>query len=347
MRRHDIDWLRVIAIGLLLVYHITIVFQPWGRFIRFISNEEPIEAIYPAMALLSIWRIPLLFFVSGMGVYFAAQKRNWKQLLAERSKRILVPLLFGIFFIVPIHVYLFKSFYGLSTAYEPGFGHLWFLYNIIFYFLCFIGLAIYFPDEPDNKFLNSFRWVLNKPGGLYVFIIPFIAIAEIFNPQFFSVWYEGFHAFFYGLYAFFLGLCFVAVGNILWDNVSRMRFVSLGIAVSLYLIRYLINEFDSPHYLTAVESICWIFASLGFGYKYLNRPGKTLSYLSAAAYPVYIIHMAFQYLACYYIIPLDISAWLKLVLVILFTFAGSFVVYELLIRRVKYISPLFGLKYNV
>ena len=28
-RRYDIDWLRVIAIGLLLIYHIAIAFQPW------------------------------------------------------------------------------------------------------------------------------------------------------------------------------------------------------------------------------------------------------------------------------------------------------------------------------
>jgi len=28
-RRYDIDWLRVIAIGLLLIYHIAIGFHPW------------------------------------------------------------------------------------------------------------------------------------------------------------------------------------------------------------------------------------------------------------------------------------------------------------------------------
>ena len=42
-RRYDIDWLRVIAIGLLLVYHIGIGFQPWGVFIKFIQNDQPLE----------------------------------------------------------------------------------------------------------------------------------------------------------------------------------------------------------------------------------------------------------------------------------------------------------------
>jgi glucan biosynthesis protein C len=345
-RRYDIDWLRVIAIGMLLVYHIAIVFQPWGRFILFISNEESIDSIWPVMAMMNIWRIPLLFFVSGMGVFFAARKRNWKQLLGERAKRILIPLLFGIFFIVPIHIYLFQSFYSLETSYEPGFGHLWFLYNIIFYFLCFIGLAIYFPDNPNNSFLNSFRWILNKPGGLYVFIVPFIVIAELFNPQFFSIWYEGLHAFFYCMYAFFLGLSFVAVGDVFWQKVSQLRSVSLIIAVALYLIRYQYFDFNSPHFLTAIESITWIFTAFGFGYKYLNRSSKKITYLSSAAYPIYIIHMAFQYLACYWILPLEISAWLKLILIILTTYACCFLIYEFLIRRVKYVRPLFGLKLN-
>ncbi len=96
-RRYDIDWLRVIAIGLLLIYHIGIGFQPFGVLIQFIQSNEPLEALWVPMSMLNIWRIPLLFFVSGMGVCFAIRKRNWKQLLLERGRRILVPFLFGMF----------------------------------------------------------------------------------------------------------------------------------------------------------------------------------------------------------------------------------------------------------
>ena len=42
-RIYDIDWLRVIAIGLLLIYHIAIIFQPWALFIGFIKSEESVE----------------------------------------------------------------------------------------------------------------------------------------------------------------------------------------------------------------------------------------------------------------------------------------------------------------
>ena len=80
-RRYDIDWLRVISISFLLIYHIVLMYQPWGFYIGFIQNPETNESIWIPMALLNVWRIPLLFFVSGMGVCFALRKRDWKELL--------------------------------------------------------------------------------------------------------------------------------------------------------------------------------------------------------------------------------------------------------------------------
>src|SRR5450432_3316502 len=96
-RRYDIDWVRVIAIGLLVIYHTAIGFQPWGMMIGFITTEKPWVSLWTPMAMLNVWRIPLLFYVSGMGVYFAIQNRNWRQLLLERTSRIFVPFVFGIF----------------------------------------------------------------------------------------------------------------------------------------------------------------------------------------------------------------------------------------------------------
>lgn len=73
-RRHDIDWLRVIAIGLLLIYHIAIIFQPWAMFVGFIRSTESLEKLWTPMTMLNVWRIPFLFYVSGMGFYFAMKK---------------------------------------------------------------------------------------------------------------------------------------------------------------------------------------------------------------------------------------------------------------------------------
>jgi glucan biosynthesis protein C len=92
-----------------------------------------------------------------------------------------------------------------------------------------------------------------------------------------------------------------------------------------------------------MESCAWIFTVFGLARRYLNRPGPALSYLSQAAYPVYILHMIFLYLGSYLLFPMNISAWLKFILVVAFTFTGCFTTYEL-IQRVRVLRPLFGLK---
>lgn len=343
-RRYDIDWLRVIAIALLLIYHMAIVFQPWGIYIGFIQSLETSEAIWIPMALINVWRIPLLFLVSGMGMCFALRRRNWKQLLSDRALRILLPLIFGSFFIVPIHVLLFQKYYNQTIEYSPSMGHLWFLANICIYVLQCLGFA--FLDKNYNyKLFNFFRALLKRPYFIYLFIIPFVLEAELINPGIFSLYVGTGHGFILGMLAFFFGFIFVAIGESFWNAVVKMRTTSLIIAVVLYLIRLFYFDLSSPNYLSSMESMSWIFAVLGFGNKYLNKPSKLLTYLSQAVYPVYILHMIFLYLGAYLILPLSMPLEINIVLVILFTFAGCFITFEI-IRRIGFLRPLFGLKWN-
>ncbi|MFC2134565.1 acyltransferase family protein [Bacteroidota bacterium] len=342
-RRYDIDWLRVIAIAMLLIYHVVIVFQPWGIYIGFIQSMETSDAIWIPMAMLNVWRIPLLFFVSGMGVCFALRRRDWKQLLADRARRILLPLIFGSFFIVPIHIFLYQNYYEQDIVYSPSVGHLWFLLNICIYVLQIIGFA--FLDKNYNyKFFNVVRNLLKQPYFIYLFFIPFIIEVELINPEYFSVYIDGPHGFLLGIIAFFFGFYFVAIGDVFWNAVEKTKITSLSIAVILYLVRLFFFELNGPHFLTSIESMSWIFAILGFGYKYLNKPSKILNYLSQAVYPIYIIHMIFLYWASYVILPLGLSMGVNLILIILFTFTGCYVTYELLIKRIGFLRPLFGLK---
>jgi len=319
------------------------VFQPWGFYIGFIQSVETSEAIWIPMALLNVWRIPLLFFVSGMGVCFSLRRRDWKQLLFDRARRILLPLIFGSFFIVPIHVFLFQKYYEQEIVYSPNMGHLWFLLNICIYVTQVIGFA-FLDKNYDYKFFNFLRGLLKRPYFIYLFLIPFILEAELINPEYFSLYVGTGHGFILGMLAFFFGFLFIAIGDAFWNAVEKLKTTSLIIAFSLYLIRLFYFELNAPNFLTSIESMNWIFALLGFGYKYLNKPGKILSYLSQAAYPIYIIHMIFLYLASFIFLPLNLPLELNLILIILLTFIGCFITYDLIIRRIGFLRPLFGLK---
>ena len=345
-RRYDIDWLRVITIGLLLIYHIAIGFQPWGVFIQFIQNETTLEWLWVPMSMLNIWRIPLLFFVSGMGVSFAIRKRNWKQLLLERTKRILLPFLFGVLTIVPIHILLWQKYYSQDISYMPNPSHLWFLGNVFIYVLLLLPLFFYLKRNENGAVVRWFKKIFSNPLSLLLVAIPFILEAVLVNPEAFELYAMTTHGFVLGLVAFLIGFCFVISGDSFFKTVLKWRYLFLLIAFLLYIIRIVAFELKAPNYLLAIESCNWIFTLFGFAYKYLNQPSKALSYLSQAAYPIYITHMVFLYLSSFLIFPLEIPSVFKFVLIIAFTSVGCFVFYEFVIKRIRILRPLFGLKRN-
>ncbi len=345
-RRYDIDWLRVIAIGLLLIYHIAIVFQPWALFIGFIKSDESLEALWKPMTMLNVWRIPFLFFVSGMGLYFAMRKRNWKQLLLERTKRILLPFAFGIVAITPLHMYIFQKYYHMPLGYYPHQGHLWFLGNIFVYVLLLLPVFYFLRKHENGKIKRTLSAVMSHPGGPLLISLFFVAEVMLVKPQLFALYAQTWHGFFNGLLAFFFGFLLVYSGKEFWQTVMKWKWLYVAFAVILYGIRYVFFATEAPGYLMAIESNCWIFGVFGFGYTYLNKPSKTLSYLSQAAYPVYILHMFILYAGALFILPLEIPILLKFIGIVAFTGLTCYLMYEFIIRRIGFLRPLFGLKWK-
>lgn len=345
-RRYDIDWLRVLAIGLLLIYHISIIFQPWAMFVGFIKSNEPLEGLWKPMTMLNVWRIPLLFYVSGMGLFFAMRKRNFRQLLTERTQRILIPFIFGILAIAPLHFIIFQKYYHLPLGYYPHAGHLWFLGNIFVYVLLLAPLFLLLLKKEDGRFRNVLSKLMKNPFGPLLISVFFVLEAILVKPQLFQVYAETWHGFFIGLLAFFFGFLAVYSGKEFWQTVSKWKWLYIGLAAILFTIRLLVFNTTSPGYLMAIESNCWIFGVFGLGYQYLNKPGAALTYLSQAAYPVYIIHMFALYAGALIILPLAIPPTAQFILITVFTFTMCFLIYEFIIRRIEFLKPLFGLKWK-
>jgi len=343
-RRYDIDWVRVIAIGLLLIYHIAVGFQPWGMMIGFITNSQPWESLWIPMAMLNVWRIPLLFFVSGIGVYFALQNRNWKELIKERASRLLIPFVFGMLCIVPLHMYLMQLHYGWPTSYSPNPGHLWFLGNLFSYVLVLSPVFFYLKKNQEGKLVLIIRGLFSTPLGLLLVIFAFVIEALLVNPTPYELYAMTRHGFFLGLLAFFFGFCFVLSGTSFWSMLAKWRWLLFLVAAALFTYRLAQFQMRVPSYQIAIESNFWIFSVFAFAHRYLNRPSKILNYLSEAAYPVYIIHMVVLYIGSLLIFSLDITVSLKLFLAVTFTTLGCLLFYELIIRRIAMIRPLFGLK---
>src|SRR5688572_7613958 len=156
-RRHDLDWLRFIAIIILLFFHTGMLFNPWEWHVK---NNELSGSFRYWMLWLHEWRMPLLLFISGAGTYIALGKRTPGQYAGERLKRLLIPLAFGMFVIVPPQIYYehIKEYSGYTDFYKTVFNfvpypegsfswhHLWFVAYLLIYSL----IAI-----PFLKFLRS------------------------------------------------------------------------------------------------------------------------------------------------------------------------------------------------
>ena len=350
-RRYDVDWLRSLALSLLIIYHISIIFQPWAAIIGFSQNEDSLEWLWGLMSMINVWRIPLLFTISGMGVYFAISRRTWRDLLSERTFRIMLPLVFGFFLITPINVLAVQLFFEVEPSYFPNLGHLWFLLNIYIYVILFLPLFFYLKHNPNNIVSNFLREALRRqPLSMYLLAFPLIIAVILINPESYPAFAESLHGYVFGGVCFLYGFLFVSMKGIFWKAVERTRFVSLAIAFSLYLVRLLIfstgeNGIDGFPPLAAFETLIWLLAVFGLGSYYLNRPSRALNYLNQAVYPVYILHMPFLLMLALFILPISMPAVIKLIVLIVATYTLCLLTYEI-IKRIKWIRPLFGMRFS-
>lgn len=124
VRRYDLDWIRVGAFGLLILYHVGMFYVPWDWHVK--SGYE-VEALEPIMQLTNPWRLTLLFLVSGCATRFLAdglrdRGRGAAALAGSRTLRLLPPLLLGMFVIVPPQSYyeVWEALLGLGVADPAG-----------------------------------------------------------------------------------------------------------------------------------------------------------------------------------------------------------------------------------
>src|SRR3546814_13727062 len=94
-RRHlGMDWLRIGAFALLILYHIGMFFVPWGWHVKI---DPTIVWVAIPMYATNGWRLPLLFLVSGYASAALVSKlRGEVSFAMSRSARLLILLAFEI-----------------------------------------------------------------------------------------------------------------------------------------------------------------------------------------------------------------------------------------------------------
>ena len=371
VRRVDLDWVRIGAFALLILYHVGMFYVPWNWHIK---SAQPVAALEPMMLALNPWRLALLFLVSGVATRFMLRKTAPGALLRSRTSRLLTPLIFGMLVIVPPQAWIqiveapgypggFVDFYlnhyfAFGTQFcpkpciiLPTWNHLWFVAYLWAYTMA-LGLVVQLiPAIAD--WIE--RWLAPLLSGLLLLIVPSLLFG-LFRltllPHFpsthalFGDWYN--HALFAGV--FLLGFL-LAHAVSFWDAVERQRWVALILAVACYALWLSLRPLRDgglPVRLGigfAYGFYQWlaIVVVLGFARRWLSRDSAARRYLTDAIFPYYIVHQTAIILIAHVLRGSGVSAEVEAVLIIGGTAASCIATYEI-VRRVSWLRPLFGLK---
>ncbi len=373
-RRFDLDWLRIIAFGILIYFHTAIFFIPGG--IPMIQNRETSEVLQNFVSISHQFRLALLFFISGVGVAFAKKRRSNREFLKERSRKLLIPLVVGILLVVPPMIYAEKlflaEFTGSFIEFYPHFftdgvypagnltwHHFWFI--VYLYLFCLLGMKAFSWLTANNNQKLTQLALRGRGYGIYEFIIPLtiveISLRAIFPgfPDLIHDWANFFHWFL----IFLAGFVFANDEQLL-DNACELRFFSLFGAVAttcgLYLIfggmnleaniddSYIIIKYLSYCVIKITMVWCSILACLGFAARYLRFSNSLLSYINEAVYPLFILHLTIITLLGYWVVEFEIGLWTKYFFITTATIVSIMAFYHFAIRPYNLMRLLFGVK---
>lgn len=361
-RRYDLDWLRVIAILAVYLHHIG---MPFNGDDFHIMNSESSKALDDIMVFFEQFRLPLLFLISGTGTMFAFSKRTWIQFVKERSKRLLIPLFFGVLFIVPPqtyyeHINSFNSYLEVYKNFNFNVNHLWFIENLFIMSMVVIPLIIVLKSSKSDGFMKRLDWLSSKKFGIFLWVLPLIIVTillKMFFPSDSKAITNSSSTFYYG-YFFVSGMVFTASKHI-WEYLKTHRkfnFIAFVISFILFYGYYFLPSTVLSPYLSIASKwslwylVCalvgWTLVTtlLGYGQVWFNKKSRLLQLCNEAIYPFYILHQTVIVVLGYYVIQLNTSVILKLSLLLFTSFPLILILYRLFILPFKLPRLLFGMK---
>jgi len=369
-RRYDLDWLRVLAFALLILFHTGMFFNHWTWHVK---NNVLSRGIEFPMLFLSQWRMALLFMISGAGVYFALGRRSAGAFAWDRTKRLLLPLLVGIFVVVPPQIYVERVYRGQFAGsyldwypsvfqfvpYQDGGGggsfswhHLWYLA----YIFCFslLGLPLWLALRSPRGQRMTARWAEFFKNPLWLLGLPIaghLLLSALDLPEndhgLVGDWSNQVHQF----TLFFTGFV-LCTQPAFWETLARWRRLTpaLGLGLSVGVLLLYANHAWHPggfwalpvELLKISSSWCCLLAIFCYGYRYLNFKNAFLAYATPAVYPFYILHQTITVSVGYFLMPYEWPWGLKFLLLAGATFGGCFLLYHFLIRPFGVMRVLFG-----
>ena len=378
-RRHDLDWVRILAFALLVPYHVGMYYVSWDWHVK---SPELVPALEPLMILSAPWRLALLFLVSGVATAHLLEKRP-QGFLRQRSWRLLPPLLFGMYVVVPPQAY-FELVEKVSGGYHAGYlgfmvdylknndlhcmapgdcvdaptwNHLWFVAYLWLYSAILWAVCRLLPQAWRDKAAGLVRAACSGQGILWWPMLVLVAARVLVYPHAPSshdLVDDAYNHLQYGL-VFAIGYLLASADGV-WEQLRRYRHRMLLLALTSYVLMLAaFLAFESVDAIPPARmSLIWslwgvmewaaIAAILGHARNWNPKDSPLLRYLTLAVFPFYILHQTVIVVLAHALKPLRITPALEGPLLIVATFGVCLLGYEI-IRRIPLLRPLFGLKW--
>lgn len=378
-RLHYLDWLRVLLILGVFLYH---ALHPFDSTIEWhIKNPDQSVVVMVLLILILPWGLPLFFLVAGAGSKFSLRRRSNRQFIRERVFRLGIPFVVGSILLTPVQMYLEAShkavyegsFFGYfprmftdlgeSASFSPltltEWGlHLWFLAFLFLYSVMAVPVFEWFKTKAGRSFISRLGRLADVRGGLLLFVLPLTLVRVAIQPFFPEE--HGWLDFTYSFVFFLMGYVIYSDGRFL-PAIRRDRWLLLGIGVLGMAIGGAMGAVAGDELFEWTEAFVWpwsvvvmfTFAATAWGLAlfvldltrtHLNTPNRFLSYGNQAIMPFYLVHQPVIVVIAFFVVQWDMGILPKMFIVVAGSLVASVTIYEVLIRRVKPVRTLLGVK---
>ncbi len=340
------------AILLLFPFHAA---QIWsgGEYSGFYIWSHTNVLLYAFSTAVYPWYMTLLFAIAGISCKYALQKRTNKEFIIERTRKLLIPFIFGVLVLASVMTYIAEVFFnGYTgsyihqyvlfftkpsdlTGYHGGFSvaHFWFL--LYLFVISLTALPIILLKKMD---LPRFR----------ISSVSYLLLIFLFVPEWLCQYVLNIGGKSLGQFTvlFLFGYFILSEESIL-QKLKEYRLVSLTICVLsgvLYVYLYCFQNFRNEWMTGLYIFYGWmgIITLLGIGQSNLNFHNRLSHYLTRASFPVYILHMPVLVVIGFFALKLPLGVTGQFLTITLLSSVLTFLIYEI-IRRVPVLRFFLGI----
>ncbi|RFM30186.1 acyltransferase family protein [Deminuibacter soli] len=348
-RIHGLDALRTIAMGLGIVLHAIIAYKqlPEANWPHDSLSSPFLEWLY---RYIHHFRMPLFYLVAGFFTRLVILRSGTRYFAEQRFKRIVIPFLFGLVFIVPLSTFPFNYNHfrydmhlDAATALSQGFRqmfhwnglvHLWFLYYLIIFYTAALALLRVFKHGKTPAPKSSKPVTLLHFFGAVAFLTLLLFVFKMQQPGVYTGIKPRADLFCYHGSFFFAGWLMNRYAQTL-AMLTRHGVWFLAAGTAIAVIGFTTAAFDNPvagYSLSAAETTLLVAGFTGVFVRFCNTESKIWRYCSDAAYWVYLVHISCVAALQVALLNSALPVVSRMPVVLLITLTISLLSYELFVR---------------